>query len=371
MSALASLVVDLQLETADLRKGLEQMKDQFEELNKSAKSLVSLEILKDIGHIAIEAGKELAEFVLHGAEVADQMGKMSQSAGVGVEEFSRLTYAASLSNVSTEELGAAMKKLNVNLSEAATGSGKQSALFQALGISVKDASGNVRTAGDVMRDVAEKFSGLQDGASKSALAVELFGKAGAQMIPMLNEGKSGLAEMGLESDRLGTTISDKAAKAAEEFNDNLTRLKKAVEGVGLQVASNLAPSLAQLTTGLTESDTAAKGLKGTAEVITTLFKLIASAVIEVVGVLRQAGTQFGLLGSDVVDLVSGNFQAIKANSRAAQEELDSISKETKAQMDALWNPKQVLDFNANLQPVKKSADDIAKKFHDGANAIKE
>jgi methyl-accepting chemotaxis protein len=119
MAKLESLIIDMQLESAQLRKGLDEIKKKLDETAKHAEGLLNFEVLKEVGHLAVEAGEKLAEFVHHGAEVADQMGKMAQTAGTSVESFSRLAYAAGLSNVSNEDLGVAFKKLNGNISEAA------------------------------------------------------------------------------------------------------------------------------------------------------------------------------------------------------------------------------------------------------------
>lgn len=79
----------------------------------------------------------------------------------------------------------------------------------------------------MLGDVAELFSLLPDGANKTALAVKLFGRSGAELIPLLNQGKEGLAEFDKLASDLGLTLDKETGKAAEDFNDNLTKLKLA------------------------------------------------------------------------------------------------------------------------------------------------
>ena len=66
---------------------------------------------------------------------------------------------------------------------------KRQRAFRALGISLKDNGGNVKTSGDLFLDIAQKFSKMEDGAAKTALAIRLFGRAGAELIPLLNQGR--------------------------------------------------------------------------------------------------------------------------------------------------------------------------------------
>jgi hypothetical protein len=120
----------------------------------------------------------------------------------------------------------------------------------ALGISATDASGNLRSTNDVMMEVAQAFAGMEDGAGKTAIAMNIFGRAGANLIPLLNSGRTGLAQMAGEAENLGVVISGDAAKAAEQFNDNLTRLQTAAEGLAQQIIAPLLPSLIDLTNRL-------------------------------------------------------------------------------------------------------------------------
>ena len=84
-------------------------------------------------------------------DAADGLGKMAQKVGVSVESLSALEYAGKLSDVSLEQLGTGLKKLSVSLNEVATNAdGDAAAAFKAIGVSVKDASGNLRNADEVL-----------------------------------------------------------------------------------------------------------------------------------------------------------------------------------------------------------------------------
>ncbi len=168
---------------------------------------------------------------------ADNIGKMAQKIGMTTEELSKLNYAAKLSDVSLGELQMGLQQLSKNMEAGADG-------LAALGISATDSSGNLRSTNEVMLEVAEAFAGMEDGAGKTAIAMNIFGRAGANLIPLLNSGRKGLADMAGEAQSLGVVISQDAAKAAERFNDNMTRLQSALDGLMNETLAPLIPQLA-------------------------------------------------------------------------------------------------------------------------------
>ena len=158
-------------------------------------------------------------------DTGDQLNKLSQKTGIAVEKLSELAYAGDLADVNLESLATGIKKLSVNMAEAATNTNSKAAeAFKALGVAVKDSNGNLRSSDAVMADLADRFASMKDGAGKTALAVALFGKAGADLIPLLNQGGQGLADMADEAKKLGLVMTGETAKNAEEFNDNVKKL---------------------------------------------------------------------------------------------------------------------------------------------------
>jgi hypothetical protein len=118
--------------------------------------------------------------------------------------------------------------------------------FEDLGIAVRDVNGEIRPTVDVMADLSNVMAEMPDGAEKTALAMDLMGRSGTQMIPMLNQGGDALRAMMEEADRLGLTISQETAEAAERFNDNLTRLGGQMQGIVRIVTAEMAPVLEKI-----------------------------------------------------------------------------------------------------------------------------
>lgn len=191
---------------------------------------------------------------------ADDMSKAAAKLGIPIEELSQMRYAADLSGVSMEGLSTGVKKLSTLLADARNGSKSAAETLEQIGLSATDASGNLKSSSTVIGEISDRFAAMPDGVEKSALAVKLFGKSGLDMIPMLNGGSAALREMMAEADALGLTLTAETGKAAEQFNDNLSRIAYAGQGVVTQLTATLAPALAVVSDGLVVAARGAVGL---------------------------------------------------------------------------------------------------------------
>ena len=246
---IGSLRVALGLDSAQFQAGLRAAQGDLRAFNKfGVGSFVGLSAA------AAGAATALGIAVKRSLDHADALGKAAQKAGVSVQALSRLEYAARLSDVSMEGLTGSLTKLGKAMVDATTDkTGAASIAFKALGIDVRDASGNIRDSNAVFLDIADRFGRMEDGATKSTLAMQLFGKAGAELIPLLNSGRDGLKQMADEADRVGFTLKTSTTDAAQAVNDSFTRLGLAFEGVSNRVTEAALPSLKNLTDTLSSS----------------------------------------------------------------------------------------------------------------------
>lgn len=213
---------------------------------------------------AMSAGAlALGASVKSAIDTGDSFNKLSQKTGIAVESLSALAYAGELSDVSLESLATGIKKLSVNMSEAAgTANGKAAEAFKALGVTVKGNDGILRASDAVLGDIADRFAGMKDGAGKTALAVALFGKAGADLIPFLNQGSKGIADLTVEAEKLGLIMTGQTAKASEEFNDNIKKLTLSTAALGRSITADLIGPLAEYTKQMVEARKAGAGIFG-------------------------------------------------------------------------------------------------------------
>jgi len=167
----------------------------------------------------------------------DDLDEAAQGLGLTAVQLSNLQQAARESGVSAEQFGTAITRLNVRLGEAASGNEEAAQLFKAFGVAVKTAGGSIRPVDDVLRDLAGRFSQLEDGPAKAALAVDLFGRSGAKLIPLLNQGADGLERFsGLTKDTV--TEAAKLQKEVDELGAKFERFKNTLAGGVLPVLND-------------------------------------------------------------------------------------------------------------------------------------
>jgi len=242
MADLAKLVVRLEAESSKLHSELQRANSQISRFGKNTQNAMGLAKKAIAGlSVGIVLGK-LSSMAKEAIDAGDQLGKMSQKVGLSVEKLSALQYSASLADVSTQQLETGLVKLNKTLGQSGTQGERQREILAALGITSSD-------TGEVVVQLADRFSKMEDSAVKTAAAVELFGRAGAQLIPLLNTGADGLRAQEDELRRLGALMGTDVAKASEELNDNLTRLNTAFTGVKLKIVGDALPALVRMTEG--------------------------------------------------------------------------------------------------------------------------
>lgn len=217
---------------------------------------------------ALAAGATAAAYAVKAAiDAADALDEMSQRSGIAVETLSRLQLAAKFGAVEMSDLEKAIGRLAVKQQDYAEGQADAVALFDALGIAVRDARGNFRGAEDMLTDLADVFASLPDGAQKTALAIDLFGRAGQNLLPFLNQGGDRIRELNAQADALGITLSSETAAAAGQFNDQIDVLSFAIKGLTAQVMSELIGDLNALVSGFSEAATEGDNFSNTAKLI--------------------------------------------------------------------------------------------------------
>lgn len=268
----------------------------------------------------------------------DEMGKAAQKVGVSVEALSRLEYAAKLSDVSLEQLTGGLQRLAKGMADVASGStGPAASAFEALGISVTNAAGQLRDSDVVFAEVADRFARMEDGSTKTALAIGIFGKAGADLIPLLNEGREGLAALADESDRFGQTISQNAAANAETFNDNLTRVQSSMQGVTNALTSAALPVLSYLSEAFVDAAKDGGQLTRFAEDLVTVLKSVVTVSAVAVTSIKVLAEGFaGLMAATLIaqtgfqnwgyasDVLSKSFTNIQAEIGATTEFVNGL-----------------------------------------------
>jgi len=210
-----------------------------------------------LGEIGQIAGETLGKMIKETEEAAEGYRKLSAATGASVEFLSGFKEAADDVRVSGEAVDAALIKFARGLggvkdaSEGVAESGKGIAQSLAdIGVNANDSEGKVRPLADLLPDVADAFARMADGPAKTALAIQLFGKQGAELIPILNKGKEGIAEMAKAAEEAGLTMStdtiqaiDKLKQAQDALGDSWGALSRKIGTAAIPALTSIVDAL--------------------------------------------------------------------------------------------------------------------------------
>lgn len=290
----------------------------------------------------------VAAFVKKGIDLADNMNDISQRTGVAVEMLAKYKLAAENSGSSLEGLAGGINKLNKSIIEAQSGTSTQAAAFKALGISIADTEGKLKPTDVLMGEIADSFAGAEDGAAKAAIAMAIFGKSGADLIPFLNQGRE-------EIEKFGYAIDAELAARADAFNDQVGIMGKNLQNFGLKIANAVLPGLTAMAEGFNENSviidsvvvvirslqTAFVGLQFAANVVinamATGFADLALRIQGTVNVLKEAGT-LNFAGAAAEYEKMG--KSLEINRQIAQQNAVEDVERLKRQLKEIWNPEE-------------------------------
>lgn len=241
-------------------RGIQGLGTGMDSMASKAVSGFSLATASVTGFATLVTGSALAVGFKRIIDMQDQIGESAQRVGLTSEAYSELAYVFKLGGVQADDLGKAFVKLSGTLLDAQQGQKAQIELFKRLRID----PAQVKDSEELLLALSERFSAMEDGAAKTALAVDVFGeKLGPKLVPMLNEGRDGIAKLREEAQRLGVSISTESSQRAQEFNDNLDKLTAAASGAAMSITNELAPSLAKALNFFVEATREAGLFEGT------------------------------------------------------------------------------------------------------------
>jgi hypothetical protein len=173
-----------------------------------------------------------------------KLDDMSQRTGMSVEALSELSYAAEMGDASFEDLGKAITKSQQLITGAIEGNQGNIDTLAQLGLSA-EALGKL-TPDQQLEVFADRLASISDPAERATRAIEIFGKGGRQLLPLLNGGAEGIQKWRAEARALGLQMSTEDATAAAELGDAWSRLTKASEMIATRIGGAVAPALMQV-----------------------------------------------------------------------------------------------------------------------------
>lgn len=287
--------VELGTNDSKLKAGLQAAQDKLKSWGKSA--AIAGGAMSGVG--AAVLGPMLGATAVF-ASSGDELSKMADKTGASVESLSELRHAANQSAVDFKQLGSAMNKQQRNLAEAAAGNKTASEAFETLGLSVDDL---MKLSPDQQFEtIADKISQIQDPAKRTAAAMDIIGKSGAELMPLMIGGAKGIQTLRKEARDLGLQVSAKDAAAATKFGDTWANVQTTLKQIAFNVGAALAPALTSLMEAVIPIIVkVANWISQNRQLVVTVAAIAAgvmaagAALVGIGGVLAAAGIAIGAL----------------------------------------------------------------------------
>lgn len=293
------------------------LKDYQKELSQSNVTLTKMKNIsadvaaktKRLSMAAAGVGAALLGNAYNAAKTADDLNTLAKQYGVTTAQIQKMNFAQDTIDVSTEDMLASMAKLTKQM-------GAESAVFDQLGVSITDMSGNYRSAEDVWYDTLEALSKITNETERDIIAQELFGKSAAELAGIIDDGGAALRAMGDEAESMGLILSQDALDSANQFNDAVDRLKATASQAFLEAGASLAESLIPALESLVENVSAVitwfGDLDGSTQTLILVFAGLVAAISPVASLIAGISTVLMFLTGPIgiVVLAIGTLIAI-------------------------------------------------------------
>jgi hypothetical protein len=249
MATIGELIINLNASTAAFVTELERVKNLSFDTAAQVQRSFSLIGTAALGMLSVAAGA-FAEGVNKTAEWEVHILHLAESAGTSTEAISGLSLAAKMMGLDIDTVAKALERFDKQLLQAGAGNAKSQQNLSLLGID----PAQIKTSDDALKQLADHFAAMPDGAVKTGEAMMAFGKAGAAMIPILNEGSQGIQAWMDQAKAMGLVITKDQAEQAELFEQNTTRMKESLHGLWVEITNKTLPALNDLTTQMLKTE---------------------------------------------------------------------------------------------------------------------
>lgn len=210
---------------------LHKIEEQLEGIKHRLEFLAAAEVM----HAIYELTEKFAHF-------AEELHIAAASAGLTVEAFQKLAFAAGQSGISQDEMAMSMARLSKHLYQARQGGEEAQKAFSAAGFTPEQIH-SFKTGQDVMLALADRMKGMQDPIQKQALAMQLMGRGSVNMVGFLSQGSGAIKGLGQEAENLGTILREDQVEALVKMEHALQKVWAVIKNLGATFVSYLSPAI--------------------------------------------------------------------------------------------------------------------------------
>ena len=191
----------------------------------------------------VKAEKAMISMTKESAAFADNIITLSMQTGQSTQQLQEFAYASELIDVSVDTLQGSLTKLTNNMQDTMNGTGNAKASFEALGVSVTNADGSMRSANDVFYETIDALGKVKNETERDAMSMDIFGRSAQDLNPLIIQGSKTLKAYADEAHNMGYVLDDEALSALGAVDDAYQRLQNTQEGVKNQLSAEFAPYL--------------------------------------------------------------------------------------------------------------------------------
>jgi hypothetical protein len=191
----------------------------------------------------VKVEKAMISMTKESAAFADNIITLSMQTGQSTQQLQEFAYASELIDVSVDTLQGSLTKLTNNMQDTMNGTGNAKASFEALGVSVTNADGSMRSANDVFYETIDALGRVKNETERDAMSMDIFGRSAQDLNPLIIQGSKTLKAYADEAHNMGYVLDDEALSALGAVDDAYQRLQKTQEGVKNQLSAEFAPYL--------------------------------------------------------------------------------------------------------------------------------
>lgn len=193
-----------------------------------------------------KVGKAMFDAVKDGAAFGDEMLTLADKTGLSTDTLQEFEYMSGLIDVDLDTITGSMSKLIKNMSAASKGTGEAATAFEALGINITDANGELRNNQDVFYEIVDALGGVANETQRDAYAMAIFGKSAQDLNPLIKAGSDQISAFAQEAHDLGYVLDKDALGSLQETQNAFDRFDNVVKGIKNNLAQALAPTIEEL-----------------------------------------------------------------------------------------------------------------------------
>ena len=233
------------------------------------------------------------------AQYGDEIDKTSQKIGFSTEAYQKWDYAMNIAGTSMQNCAIGLKTMTNKIDDALNGGEGAIETFERLGISIDDLKGKSRE--QIFGMVTESLQNMTDGVDKAAIANDLFGRSGQELMPMFNTETEEFDKIMAETEQYNMIMGEDAVNASAAFQDSLTKMSKTADGVKNRLLGAFLPGLTQVMDGFSDLIIGAEGAGDSImEGVNNIAEVVKSSIPKIVDIVKQILPVLTTVLSDIV-----------------------------------------------------------------------